>query len=224
MVFLGDIGRDIPNSHRTHWLAHNVPPIGPMSESTFRRSFLNQFAETENPEHLFKYAYVKFQETWEDAWGWRLHRKPSGADKQIIQRLRIPLNESDAEFEAQLLGLAKLLVDFLNEADIAKGLPKVANEKGIGKLQRFLRAAGYAEVDRDIRLLRRIQNLRSRIAAHTPGSDGQEFLARELGGSSKSAFITELMQQATQMLASLAGLVPANAGDGSAGEESGAPR
>ena len=35
---------------------------------------------------------------------------------------------------------------------------------------------------------------------------------------------TELMQQATQMLASLAGLVPGNAGDGSAGEESGAPR
>lgn len=224
MVFLGDIGRDIPNSHRAHWLAYNVPPVGRMSESTFRRSFLAQFAETENPEHLFKHAYGEFQTTWEEAWGWRLHRKPSGADKQIIQRLRIPLNESDAEFEAQLLGLAKLLVDFLNEADIAKGLPKVANEKGIGKLERFLRAAGYAEVDRDIRLLRRIQNLRSRIAAHTPGSDGQEFLARELGGSSKSAFITELMQQATQMLASLAGLVPANAGDGSAGEESGAPR
>lgn len=224
MVFLGDIGRDIPNSHRTHWLAYNVPPVGPMSESTFRRSLLAQFVETENPEHLFKNAYEEFQKTWEDAWGWRLHRKPSRADKQIVQRLRIPLNESDAEFEAQLLGLAKMLVDFLNEADIARGLPKVANEKGIGKLERFLRAAGYAEVDRDIRLLRRIQNLRSRIAAHTPGSDGQEFLARELDGSSKSAFITELMRQATQMLASLAGLVPGNAGDGSAGEESGAPR
>lgn len=63
MVFLGDIGRDIPNSHRIHWLAYNVPPVGPMSVSTFRRSFLNQFAETENPEHLFKYAYEKFQET-----------------------------------------------------------------------------------------------------------------------------------------------------------------
>lgn len=223
MVFLGDIGRDIPNSHRTHWLAHNVPPIGPMSESTFRRSFLNQFAETENPEHLFKYAYVKFQETWEDAWGWRLHRKPSGADKQIIQRLRIPLNESDAEFEAQLLGLAKLLVDFLNEADIAKGLPKVANEKGIGKLERFLRTAGYAEVDRDTALLRRIQNLRSRIAAHTPGSDGQAFLAGELKGKSKRGFITELMVQATRMLANLAGLLPATACDGSDGTESGTP-
>lgn len=222
MVFLGDIGRDIPNSHRAHWLAYNVPPVGRMSESTFRRSFLAQFAETENPEHLFKHAYEEFQSIWERAWGWRLHRKPSGADKQIIQRLRIPLNESDAEFEAQLLGLAKLLVDFLNEADIARDLPKVANEKGIGKLERFLRAASYTEVDRDISLLRRIQNLRSRIAAHTPGSDGQKLLARELDGSSKSEFITALMQQVTRMLASLAELVPANAGDRSAGEEPGA--
>lgn len=224
MVFLGDIGRDIPNNHRTHWLAHNVPPVGPMSESTFRRSFLAQFAETENPEHLFKYAYDQFQETWEETWGWRLHRKPSGADKQIIQRLRIPLNESDAELEAQLLGLAKLLVDFLNETDLTQGLPKVANEKGIGKLERFLRLAGYTEVNRDIALLRRIQTLRSRIAAHTSGSDGQAFLTGELNGKSKREFVSELMQQSTQMLADLAELLPAIARAGSDEANSDAPR
>jgi len=209
MVFLGDIGRDIPSSHRAHWLAHNVPPLGSMSESNFRRSFLAQFAETENPEHLFKRAYAEFQVSWEETWGWRLHRKPSGTDKQVIQRLRIPLNESDAEFEGQLLGLAKLLVDLLNEADIARGLPKVANEKGIGKLERFLRAADYAQVDRDVALLRRIQNLRSRIAAHTAGSGGQEFLAGELKGRDRREFVVDLMTQATQMLAELASLRPA---------------
>lgn len=208
MVFLGDVGRDIPNAHRTHWLAHNVPPLGPMSESNYRRSFLNQSAETENSEHVFKYAYNRLQKTWEEAWGWRLHRQPSGTDQQVIQRLRIPLNESDAEFEAQLLGLAKLLVDFLNEAAIAQGLPKVTNEKGIGKLERFLRATGYSALDRDIALLRRIQSLRSRIAAHTVGPDGQAFLARELNGKSKREFIADLMQQATQMLSDLAELVP----------------
>lgn len=213
MVFLGDIGRDIPSSHRTHWLAHNVPPVGPMSQSNFRRSILNQFAETENPEHLFKHAYRRSQDAWEENWGWRLHREPSGADKQIIQRLRIPLNETDTEFEAQLLGLAKLLVDFLNETDIAQDLSKVPGEKGISKLERFLRAAGYAEVGRDTVLLRRIQNLRSRIAAHTSGSGGQSFLAGELNGMSKREFITELMLQATQMLEGLAGLQPATGRD-----------
>lgn len=87
-------------------------------------------------------------------------------------------------------------------------MPKVANEKGIGKLERFLHAAGYAEVDRDVGLLRRIQNLRSRIAAHTSGSGGQAFLVSELDGKSKTAFVTDLMQQATRMLAGLAGLLP----------------
>ena len=209
MVFLGDIGRDIPSSHHTHWLAHNIPPVGPMSASTFRRSFLNQSVETENPEHLFKQAYTEFQELWEATWGWRLYRKPSGTDGRIIQRLRIPLNESDAEFEAQLLGLAKLLVDLLNEAEIAAGLPKVANEKGIGKLERFLRAAGYGEVDRDVALLRRVQNLRSRLAAHSAGSGGDVFLTGELNGKSKRELIIGLMEQATLMFADLTGLRPA---------------
>ena len=205
MVFLGDIGRDIPSSHRTHWLAHNIAPIGPMSASTFRRSFLGQFADSENSENLFIHAYESLQDSWEQAWGWRLHRKPNGTDKQIIQRLRIPLNETDAEFEAQLLGLAKLLIDFLNEAAIGNKLLKVANEKGIGKFQRFLKDAGYEEIDRDIALLRRIQNLRSRIAAHT---GGDELLASELRGKSRREFIEDLMVQATQMMSDLAELQP----------------
>lgn len=212
MVFLGDIGRDIPNSHRLHWLAHNVPPVGSMSESTFRRSFLAQFAETENPEHIFKHAYVELQDSWEKTWGWRLHRKPTGTDRRLIQRLHIPLNESDAEFEAQLLSLAKLLVDFLNETDIARGLPKISNEKGIGKLERFLQAAGYGEADRDVALLRRIQTLRSRLAAHPAGSGGEEFLAGELRGKTRREFIVDLMRQATQMLVDLASMTPSTVG------------
>lgn len=43
MVFLGDLGRDLPASHRDHWRSYNIPPIRAMSESTFRRSFLAQF-------------------------------------------------------------------------------------------------------------------------------------------------------------------------------------
>ena len=32
VVFLGDIGRDIPESHWAHWLSHNVPPTQRMSD------------------------------------------------------------------------------------------------------------------------------------------------------------------------------------------------
>ena len=206
MVFLGDIGRDIPGDHRDHWRAYNIPPVSSMSESTFRRSFLAQFAETENPEHLFKNAYLAIQRAWIENWGWGLYREAQGSDAGLIQRVRIPLNDTDTEFEAQLLALAKLLVDMLDEAAISADLPPVKDEKGISKLKRFLEAHRYEHVDRDIALLRRIQNLRSRIAAHTSGSSGQAFLAQELDGLSKPDFIKALMRDATQMFADLSNL------------------
>lgn len=179
-----------------------------MSESMFRRSFLAEFAETENPEHIFKNAYLAIQRAWLETWGWGLYRDANGSDAELIQRVRIPLNNTDTEFEAQLLNLAKLLIDLLNETAIAANLPAVKDEKGISKLKRFLEASGYKHVDRDIGLLRRIQSLRSRIAAHTSGSSGQAFLAEELDGLGKPDFIQKLMEEATQMFADLAELKP----------------
>lgn len=206
MVFLGDIGRDIPSSHRDHWRAYNIPPVSEMSESTFRRSFLAQFAETENPEHLFKNAYLAIQRSWIERWGWGLYREAEGSDADLIQRVRIPLNDTDTEFEAQLLSLAKLLIDLLNETAVTAGLPPVKGEKGISKLKRFLESNNYEHTDRDIALLRRVQDLRSRIAAHTSGTSGQVFLAQELDGLSKPDFVEKLMREATQMFADLSEL------------------
>jgi hypothetical protein len=208
MVFLGDIGRDIPSNHRDHWRAYNIAPISKMSESTFRRSFLAQAAETENPEHLFKNSYLAFQRGWIETWGWGLYREAEGSDTELIRRVRIPLNNTDTEFEAQLLSLAKLLVDLLNETAVAAGLQPVKEEKGISKFKRFLEASGYPHADRDIAFLRRIQTLRSRIAAHTSGSSGQAFLAVELDGLSKPQFIEKLMREAIQMFADLSEIDP----------------
>ena len=208
VVFLGDIGRDIPDSERTHWLTYNIPPTGRMSKANFQRSFLGIPAETQNPELLFKNAYRTLNEKWHKNWGWDLYRKPSGSDTQIIKRVHIPLNDSDTEFESQLLNMAKLLVDLLNERDIAKDLQKVPNEKGISKLERFLRKANYANTNRDISLLRRIQELRSHIAAHTLGSSGHALLLKELGNSGKSKFMERLFVQSTQMLIDLSELMP----------------
>ena len=203
MVFLGDIGRDIPSSHRDHWRAHNIAPLQGMSVTTFRRSFLAQFADSQNPEHVFKNAYLSAQTAWLETWGWPLYRETTGLDAQLIDRIRIPLNDTNAEFESQMLALAKLLVDLINEKDVAAGLPRVDGEKGIDKFRRFLTSVGYAEVDRDVALLRQIQTIRSRISAHTSGSSGPSFLASQLDGLSKPEFVKELMRRATQMLGDL---------------------
>ena len=199
-VFLGDIGRDIPPEHWTHWLAYNVPPTQKMSEVAFRRAFLNQPTNSKNPEHCFKLAYNQLQSSWDEHWGWRLHRKAEGPDAGVLQRLRIPVNDTDAELRTQSINLALVLVDCLNEKKLASYLSGTKNDKGIAKLRKFLEAQSYQHTERDVRLLQRIQRMRSRIAAHSSGSSGQAYLEEELGNDTPQEYIARLMTEATQML------------------------
>jgi len=199
-AFLGDIGRDIPSEHWTHWLSHNVPPTQRMSDVGVRRAFFGQFAESENPEHRFKLAYDQLQSSWDEHWGWRLHRKAEGPDAGVLQRLRIPVNDTDAELRTQSINLALVLVDYLNEKKLASYLSDTKNDKGIAKLRKFLEAQSHQHTERDIRLLQRIQRTRSRIAAHSSGSSGQVYLEEELGKDTPQEYIARLMTEATQML------------------------
>lgn len=199
-VFLGDIGRDIPSEHWTHWLAYNVPPTQKMSEVAIRRAFLNQPTNSKNPEHCFKLAYNQLQSSWDEHWGWRLHRKAEGPDAGVLQRLRIPVNDTDAELRTQSINLALVLVDYLNEKELASYLSDAKGDKGIAKLKKFLEAQSYQHTERDIRFLQRIQRMRSRIGAHSSGSSGQAYLEEELGKDTPQEYIARLMTEATQML------------------------
>lgn len=202
-VFLGDIGRDIPQSHWDHWKAYNIAPIGRMSDAAIRRSFFNQSVESGNPEHRFKRAYRDLQEKWEEAWGWRLHRRAEELDAGVFSRLRIPVNETEAEFRAQSHNLALILVDLLNEKSLIQGMDRVSDERGLAKLKRFLENNEYEYVDRDISLLKKVQQMRSRIAAHASGSGGRAFLDKELGDRSHREYFVELIEESTQMLLDL---------------------
>ena len=202
-VFLGDIGRDIPQSHWDHWKAYNIAPIGRMSDAAIRRSFFNQSVESGNPEHRFKRAYRDLQDKWEEAWGWRLHRRAEELDAGVFSRLRIPVNETEAEFRAQSHNLALILVDLLNEKSLIQGMDRVSDERGLAKLKRFLENNEYEYVDRDISLLRKVQQMRSRIAAHASGSGGRAFLEKELGDRSHREYFVELIEESTQMLLDL---------------------
>jgi hypothetical protein len=53
VVFLGDLGRDLPYGERLHWRQFNVAPEGGVSRTNFRRSFLAQPADARHPTSLF---------------------------------------------------------------------------------------------------------------------------------------------------------------------------
>ncbi|MDQ3387677.1 MAG: hypothetical protein M3475_08805 [Actinomycetota bacterium] len=139
VVFLGDLGRDLPKKERDYWRSFNVAPEGSMSETGTRRAFLGEWADAQSPDLMFRHAYSKLVDDWQVHEGWTLFREPVGSDANLLQRLRIPLSESQTEFESSIGILGKLLSDGLNDREIQKRLPsRVKDEKSIGKLERWL--------------------------------------------------------------------------------------
>lgn len=195
-VFLGDLGQSLPETERSYWVAFNISPIGTISSTNYRRSFLAEFVDPKAPDLLFREVYRGFKTEWETKHGWRIFRDLHQDDSHILSGLRIPLNESPIEFENQILALAKLMIDLLNESELNTQLgSKVDNEKGIAKLERYLTTNGYRNVARDIAVLKRIQNLRSKVSAHTKGGGYTNFINKELDGKTTKELVAELFEK-----------------------------
>lgn len=186
VAFLGDLGRDLPHKEQLHWKSHNVSPDGKLSEVAVRRSFFGQFASPSKADHVFKNTYRKFNKAWRGKFGWELFRALSDEDKHLFDRVHIPASESPVEFDSQLIGLTKLMIDSMNDAELSQQLSDpVPDEKSIQKLQRFLKSRGYPYCDRDLAVFRVAQTLRSKSAAHRKGADLNRTMAK-LGVSDKS--------------------------------------
>ncbi len=173
VAFLGDLGR-LSISEQRHWRAHNLmPEERQLSNTAFRRTLLNQWADTKSAEHLFKRAYRSVNSVWASAFGWPLFKELHADDKHVLSSLRLPLSNTANEFDSQMIDLAKLVVDSLNEEQIGAELTasKQKGDKGIAKFERLLIQLGYPEVTRDMTLLRTVQGIRSKGAAHRKGSD-----------------------------------------------------
>ncbi|RIQ11116.1 hypothetical protein DY240_29845 [Jiangella rhizosphaerae] len=221
VVFLGDLGRDLPSSERDYWRGFMIVPDAPMSESNFRRSFLAQFADSAAIDLRFREQYVLANRTWADAFGWPLYREPKEGDAYLLQQLRLPLNESQSEFENAIGILAKLLVDAINEKALQKNLEsKVKDERGISKLERYLGSLGYPHADRDISYLRSVQELRSKLAAHLKGRDYEQTLSKNLGDLRGRSAIRSLLESGVAMLQGLTAFAPPQGeSDGTTGTE-----
>ena len=196
VVFLGDLGRDLPKSERDYWRSFNVAPEGAKSQTGVRRALLGEWAEAQAPDLKFRTEYRRFVDDWQKQEGWALFREPTGPDANLLQQLRVPLTESQTEFEGSLDILAKLLSDGLNDKEIKRRFQSPGkDEKSIAKFERWLRQEGYKHVERDIKLLRDIQALRSKAAAHRKGSDYEKTLDRILGALRGRAAVIALLER-----------------------------
>jgi hypothetical protein len=205
VVFLGDLGRDLPYEERLHWRQFNVVPEGAISETNFRRSFLAQFADAKATDLTFRREYEQFVREWQKVLGWSLFLAPSPGDAHLLETIRIPVTNSQAELDEQIGNLTKLLVDSLNEKELsARAGPLEEGTKGIGKLAGFLANTHFAEGQSIVEFLRDLQTLRSTGSAHRKGS-GYEKIIAKLGVdvTRKPDTVRRLLEEATAALRAL---------------------
>jgi hypothetical protein len=154
-----------------YWRNFNVTPGDRKpSEVNFKRSFGAQFTDPSEPDLLFRQHYTRLNELWASKFGWPIFRALHEGDGHILKQFRVPLSDSLGEFDNQLLYLVKMIIDSLNEEELAKACSgALPDEKGISKFKRFLEKETYPGVERDVTLLRNLQDLRSSGAVHHKG-------------------------------------------------------
>lgn len=207
MVFLGDLGRDLPTREEQYWRSYNIAPPGRPSETALRRSFLAEFADPQAPDLIFRMVYTRIKISWRVTKGWSLFKDfPSLSDSHILNSIRVPPSSSIAQFDQQISYLTKLLVECLDDRDltnnISNSIPK--NTKSISKLQLWMEQESYPNTERDIRFLRVLNDLRNQSAAHLKTSNYSTLLVSLNVSPDKRDGIKQLLTSAVQFLRDIA--------------------
>lgn len=205
MVWLGDLGRDLPELERHYWVSFNVAPTTRISRTAIGRQIMGRFSVAESPELRFKSAYASFKESWLIRFGWTLFLELQAEDQHVMQRLRMPLNDNQSEFEDQVLGLVKIMIEALDEGAIQKQLSsKTKGAKSITKLEEWLTQEGYPFLQRDIQFFRRLQKLRNKVSAHLKGPNYAKEIANLVINKDKVQEMGQLFMDAERFLNDLA--------------------
>jgi len=212
VVWLGDLGRDLSEVERNYWLSFNILPAGrKISRTNFQRALLGEFADPSRPDLIFKHEYARFNRTFRETNGWDFFLPLHHDDEHFFTALRLPTNNSQAEFDSQLLALTKVIVDSFNEHGITGQLKTTAKgDHGITKLEKFLEEKNLEGFESHIKYLRILQELRSKSAAHRKGSNYDKLLQDlQMADKGQQSVFAALLVAAIQFLSYLqANLIP----------------
>lgn len=188
VAWLGDLGRDLPYEEQLHWRSFNVPPSGKVSKTFYKRQILAEFADSDQPEHVFKHQYRELSETSKKELGWPFLLPLGKDDSHFFEAVRIPATDEQKDFDELILGLTKIIVDSLNEKELNRFITasEIGEIKGsIARLEKVLSAKGITGYQENIKFLRDLQSLRSSGTAHRKGTNYRK-IAEELGIDSQS--------------------------------------
>lgn len=171
IVYLGDLGSDIPFTEQQYWKPFNVLPTGEISDTAFRRNFLGQFADPAAEQFVFKNKYQTLQEGWSKKYGWRFFKPLSQADEYRFGSLRVPLTNTQQEFDQQIEILAIVLIDAINKSEfdkLIKGQEPLRRQ--IQSLELFCKENKIKGYEEHLDFLHSLYRLRSQGASHRKDS------------------------------------------------------
>lgn len=183
VVLLGDLGK-LSYEEQMYWRSFNIPPQGGMSMTCFNRSFMCIATDASTAYLKFKENFNNFNKDWKREYGWDLFVPLEKEDNYHCQILRIPLNDSQNEFDEQVRGLVKILIDSINEKELNK-YTKSELKGSINKLEYFLKQKNISGFEKFIEFLKDLQNLRSSAVAHRKGNNYKK-IAKVFGIGEKS--------------------------------------
>lgn len=167
IVLLGDLGK-LHHKEQLYWKSFNIPPRKEgFSYTAYKRFFEGEPCDPVHPELYLKMSLEQFNKRWEMRFGWHLFRPLSGEDDHYLKGLHLLTSKNnEKEFDEQILALAKIFIDSLNEAEMSRSIALTKeNAKGLDKLEAFLQSMDISIPDM-LKFFRSLQSLRSSTVAH----------------------------------------------------------
>lgn len=200
MVYLGDLGRDLPASERTHFLGHEISPTGQrISEAAAAQDFFGLFDAPTGPITALFSARSKLNEAWTTRFDHPLYRPPHSDEDDMEKLIRIPARNGRQEFDTVILNLTKYCVDYIDES----ALTTASNPGGINKLEATLAEYG---IRADLKPLRDLQAIRSSCIAHSKGKKYEKLNGSLLTGNYPKD-VARIIERLTDMMNSLASVI-----------------
>ncbi len=180
IVYLCYLGEQITNKEQLYWKSFNIAPNGiGLSDVKIKRDMLGIWADAERLDFILLKKLKEFNQKWKSSFGWELFKDLRAEDQYRKKSFRIPLDDGEEEFDGQILSLTKLMVDSLNQSEIAKFIPKESNLEGIKRLELFFDLQKINCGEGLVNSLLLIQSVRSTCVAHRRGKKFERLWSRE---------------------------------------------
>ena len=198
MVYLGDLGRDMPASERKHFLEYEMSPISQnISYEAYANDFNNLWVEPSGPISSLLCARDRLDDIWLYVFGRQLFRKPHPDDANMDKLIRIPSSNGREEFDTVILNLQKFIIDYIDDSQF----PQDGESGSINRFAKFLKEKNIRV---DIAPLRDLQDLRSTGSAHAKGKKYDKVKRRVLTGDNV-ADVERLIGELTDMMNEMSG-------------------